>query len=30
MQAVMNKEVVENCMTKKLDEIPEYLREQLG
>ena len=30
MQAVMNKEVVGNCMTKKLDEIPEYLREQLG
>ena len=30
MQAVMNKEVVENCMTKELNEIPQYLQEQLG
>ena len=28
--AVMNKEVVENCMTKELNEIPQYLQEQLG
>ena len=26
MQAVMNKEVVENCMTKELNEIPQYLQ----
>lgn len=30
MQAVMNKEVVENCMTKELNKIPQYLQEQLG
>ena len=30
MQAVMNKEIVENCMIKELDEIPQYLQEQLG
>lgn len=30
MQAVMNKEVVETCMTKELSEIPDYLQEKLG